>query len=557
MAGMSLQPHSKTHDTEQQAKAFRFTMVNLYPQGTLVRYLMSNYLLKGFIEKNYTGDLPIVIEVINFPSNIAVEKLVATIKDTSPNWVGYSCYTWNIELILDVIAQLRSSDNHIHILGGPELSDSRIATFNNPNSGDYYIIGEGEFRLLRLVTALTQNGCYDSSKATLSVPGVSVWQDDHIEMQLDNDVISQLDTIPSIYLNDIIDERLFFRQQALIETQRGCRYKCKYCTYPKLLSTIKYYSLDRILAEIDYLILEKQIKALRFLDAIFTSDKEYAKKIVRHLLELRAKHGITLPVFYWEYNFQDSDEEFISLVGQLKLSDSIRNTNTIKAKDTPQHYSELVAGYSAVNSVGLQSFHQPSLRAMGRPGNPPEPFSRFFGLVRKYNIVLKIDMIVGLPLESYDTFFNGLDYLISFLRDSDHVLNIHRLQVLPGTEMEEVVKNHTVNYFQDAPHYVYETEHFSKGEFHRSTQLCAVLFRALNSPLREDFYKCKERSGLPLEELLRWILEEIIKEPAFAKTPLGRGVLIDDEYWNRPIFKDIPSVWLQETMGKVPVGNKE
>ena len=513
----------------------KIVLLNIYSPDTIARYLLSSYILKAYLKSHYSNDL--TIEVLNFSTESNAVKVCDELIDIRADIIGYSCYTWNIEKVLKIIADVKCVTSEItQILGGPEISLSRISSLPDPYIADYYVIGEGERKLLRLITYIQdQNNGYDASFPE----GVASWTESGINYSIDGNEIEELDEIPSVYLSRAIEDRLYARQQAFIETQRGCKFKCKYCVYHKNLQTLSYYSLERIYSELDYLIKEKKISALRFLDAVFTSNIERAKKIVRHLLQIKEKEHVRLPWIYWEFTYNSNDEEFFKLVSQLKYRSKIFNTDEITPNDRPQFYFDMLKDYTVINCVGFQSFSNQVLKAVSRPGITINKFDSFMNNARDYNVALKVDLILGLPYETFDTYIKGIEFFLPYFKNTDHVLNIHRCQILPGSDLENLCLKLGISYSKTAPHVVYSTNSMSEVELNYASKLSAVLFRILNSPLRRVFFEAKENSELSYSNIIEKIYNTICSEYEFRSTRIVQDVFVDDSYWYADIFREI------------------
>lgn len=522
-------------------KKNRLILINIYSTETKARYLLSSYVLKAYLKKHHAKD-DLEIEILNFSDKDEVSEICSGIHKKEPDFVGYSCYVWNIEKILEVVKSLKEkSASMMHIFGGPEISPERILSLN-PRA-DYYVIGEGERKLCSLLSYLTTKKSAKKSDKPGVPKGVAFWKDNKLNYSADTGCIKNLDEIPSIYLTGTIDDELYSKQQAFLETQRGCIYKCKYCTYHKSLPSVSYYSLERVFSELDHLIVKKQIKSLRIFDAVFTSDIRHAKSIVGYLAKLKDK-GIKLPWIFWELTPQNVDEEFIRLVASLKYRENINNSNDVAPSDKPQLYSDMLKDYTVVNGIGIQSFCEKSLKAVGRINLSKKKLDDFMGMVKKHNIALKIDLILGLPFETFDSYFEGLEFFLPYFRDTDHVLNIHLLQILPGSDLEKSCSEYGLKYSLTAPHRVFSTPDFSGQELDYASKLTAVLFRAVNSPLRKDFFNAKEASGKSFLKFTRMIMDKISDSEEFKKTKIVREDYVDDLYWNDDAFREIPSAWL-------------
>jgi len=519
----------------------KITLLSLYPTETAARYLLSSYVLKAYLQKHDAAGR-FDVEVLNLSVKTETSRICEKILKRDADVVGYSGYTWNIEKILATLDGVGGRCRAVHVLGGPEISTERIVSLFDPSAADYYVIGDGEKKLWDLLRCLESNREVACEKLPA---GVACWRDGRLHYVPESESLDDLDEIPSIYLTGAIEDRFYARQQAFLETQRGCRFRCAYCVYGKNLPSIRYYSLSRVFDELDHLIVEKQITALRIFDALFTSDRERAKAIARHVAQLKGRVE-RLPWIYWESTYDRMDEEFMGLVGSLRYGTSIRNWRDVAPQDRPQHYTDMLRDYTAINCLGVQSFRDRSLRAVRRPPIDREKFARFLTAARRHNIVLKLDVILGLPLETIDSYFRGLEWLLPHLEGTDHVLNVHRLQILPGSELERLCPTYAIAYSSRAPHWVRATGDMPKRDLDRASKLTAVLFRILNSPLRGAFYDALRHTGLSPRELLEDTLQAVAACRELRTCRLVEDATVDDEYWNDAVFREIPGEWLME-----------
>lgn len=513
--------------------------ISIYSRDTLARYLLSSYVLSAFLGK-YSEIQELEISVLNFGDITESEKIIGAIRGESPDMICYSCYIWNIETVLNIIETLSDESDFIHVLGGPEITIERVEGIIDRTKNSFFVVGEGEKVLLELVNAL-----YKEKKGFLfELPaGVAFRKNGEIEYTENIERILELDSIPSVFLENVIQDRLYSRQQAFIETQRGCIFKCDYCVYHKGFSSIAYFSLQRVFNEIEYLVKEKNVSAIRIFDAVFTSDLERAKKIVGYLSDLK-KEGETLPWVYFETSIYSVDEEFITMVSSLKGKKCIHNCKNITPKDRAQYYNEMLNGYRMITSIGIQTFNKDSLKAVKRVPLKLEKLDWFMQTVNKHNIVLKIDFILGLPFESVESFFEGMEFFLPYLENTDHVLNIHLLQILPGSGLEKACQKFGIKYSKNAPHIIYETNSISSNELEKASKMTAILFRVVNSPFRNRFYSMKRRSGKRFIDIIVEIYDSVISDGRFADSGLMKEKSVYDEYWNDKIYKDISSEWL-------------
>lgn len=526
---------------------FKLILINIYPSDTIARYLLSSYVIKAFLDSFFKGGADITVQVLNFSQNTQASKICDQIVRHKPDAVGYSCYVWNIETVFQVIKGLNDREQFIQILGGPEITVERIKLLQDNTLGNYFVIGEGEYKIASLIEYLMDKDDGINSK----IPGgVAYWSNDRKEIcYFEDKTVVSLEDVPSVYLQGTLDEELYREGQAFLETQRGCRLRCKYCVYHKGLPSISYYPIERVIKEIYFLIVEKKIAALRIFDAMFTSNLDRAKTIAKYLQNLK-NDGIKLPWIYWEFDYRRVDEEFIRITASLKSRETINNCNSVEPLDRPQIYSDMLKDYTVINCFGIQSFNKDSLKTVGRPPINKHDFLEFMNLACQHNVVFKIDMILGLPFETLASYYEGLEFFISCIRNTDHVFNIHLLQILPGSELEKLCEEYGVLYSCSAPHTVFSTNSMSTAEFATASKITGILFRIVNSPLREHIFLAKERSGESYVSLAQKILDKIQTNPQFKNTRLVNEY-IDDVYWNEEIFYDLPTCWLKSLLENI------
>ncbi|MBI5524059.1 MAG: cobalamin B12-binding domain-containing protein [Desulfarculus sp.] len=514
----------------------KLALVNLFPDDTIARYLLAGYMLKAYLEQKLSPEAGLVMEVLDLPASAPASEVAQKIAALAPDAVGFSCYIWNVEKALEVMAIMRPGFGGPFILGGPEISLGRAAELEALAPGSLYVIGEGEEILSGLMTWLLAGG------AGAPPAGTARFVDGQAQYAPAQGGVD-LAQVPSIYLGGTLPASLYQRRQVFLETQRGCQYRCKYCVYHKGLPAIKYYPEERVRAELDHLVLKARVSGLRIVDAIFPSDLARAKRLVRHLQDLK-DGGAMLPWIYWEFVYSGVDEEFLALAAGLKTKPDIHNCRDTQPADRPQVYSDLLKSYMVINCLGVQSFHGPSLKAVGRPPVERERFAAFMEQVRRHNLVLKMDMILGLPQETLDTYLAGLEFILPFFAGTDHVLNIHRLQILPGSLLEEQAESMGLIYSRRAPHLVHHTRHLPPQDMDRAARLSGLLFRVVNSPLRGEFFTAAQARGQGYMALTQEVLAALAADPSTQGCRLLGGGEIDDIYWNQDIYADIPSAWL-------------
>lgn len=519
----------------------KLTIVCLYPDYMGQKYLMSGYVLKAYLDQYFKETNELEVECLHLSNSIEPSEIARQICDKKPDFVGYSCYIWNMDVILDVCKILEGKLDATVIYGGAEMSEITAEQHISNKNAEYCIVGEGERKLAGLMDYLLYKG---NGKVQTVPNGIGYLDNGEFQYTEDFETIVDLDEIPSPYLTGVVDESIYDTKMLFWESQRGCRNRCKYCVYNRNFNRISYYSLERVYAELDLFIKEKQVYSIWIIDAVITSNLERGKKIIQHIIDLK-EQGYRIPTLFTEFSYNSVDDEFIGLLAKLKTRPVIHNTIDLLAIDRAQHYNELSLGYNTVNNIGIQSFTDEVCKAVSRAPVIRPKFEEFMKSCNKYNILLKIDLIFGLPLETVSSYFESISYLLSFMKGTDHIINIHRLEMLPGSALEDCAEKYGLEYLHEGSRVVISTPQMSAEEINYTSILSGILFRVANSPLRPEMFEAFERSGKGIQEFLEDIYYAAKAEERFKNTRLVTEEAIDDVYFNVDLFKDLPSKWLK------------
>ena len=519
-------------------------LINLYYPSNRVKFMLSSYALKGYFDKNSILSNKINVNVSNFSANQEPSIIYDYIKRANADVVGFSCYVWNINLVDKVLSMLKDDGEPITILGGPEILELTLRNEGYNMRGDYFILGEGEVKFQRLIEELYYKRC----RFGCDIPGIAYYNDEK-KLILNNDKSNvDLSKMPLLYSENIVPNLIYDHELVFFETQRGCKYKCKYCVYHGNINGINLYPIEHVIKEIDYLLKEASITSIRIIDASFTSNLTRAKDILKQFVTLK-NQGYSIKKLLLEFNFDDSDEEFLKLIAELKKSSKIEKLNNVHFLDKVRSDSpEILDDYTVISGVGIQSFSAESLRSVSRKPVNFDKLNTFFIRCNQLNILLKLDIILGLPFETEQSYFSGLNYILEYIKDTDHTLQLALLQVLPGSLLENMASKYDLIYSKAAPHIVLQTSTMSMGTLARCTKITGLIARIINSALRSCFFKIKNTVQCSSVELIQKIYERVIAENSLKNIKFIKENSIDDDYWGGEIYSDIPSEFLYNTM---------
>jgi len=421
---------------------------------------LAMHLLKAFFLKYSSYKSFVEIQILQFSKNTKKEVIIQKILETNPNLIGFSCYMWNINIILEVSKLIKENHKGIEIvLGGPEVSPQDEEILSKNKFIDYIIRGEGEESFKELVECIIEKKCMSC------VSGLSYNQEGTIFINSKRTVIKDLDDIPSPYLEGVITQSKYFEKTACLETMRGCPFKCAFCYDYKDYEGMRYHSLRRIEDEFKF-ILKRAPKFLYIMDPTFNANTKRAKEILR--LFIKYNKNTKLHV---ELKAELLDEEMIFLLDKAN---------------------------SVAIEIGLQTINSKTLKLINRHFDSNR-FKENLKLLKRYeqkrNFLISI--IYSLPFEGYNDLKNSVDYAISLQPSS---ISLFKLSVIPGTVLWKDSKKLSLDYEKNSPYYVIrEDEEYNKNV---SFLVFGVLTIYNNQLLRKTLLYLYEQHNIAPSEIL-------------------------------------------------------
>lgn len=220
---------------------------------------------------------------------------------------------------------------------------------------------------------------------------------------------------------------------ALWELARGCPFKCSYCYESKGANKVSAFPMERIQKELD-LFSRKNIPQVFVLDPTYNANKKRAVD----LINLIAKK--TPNTFY----YFEARAEFID-------------------RELAHAFTKIPCALQ----IGLQSAEEKVLQSVHRPFNKKQ-FTKNIGFLNQEGVIFGLDLIYGLPFETFKTFCQGIDFAISLYPNN---LEIFCLSVLPGTDLFDRAKELNLTYESTPPYHVINTDVFSQNDIKNATKL--------------------------------------------------------------------------------------
>lgn len=370
--------------------------------GINTKYTHSNLALKYLSEE--VKDIH-QCRVFDFTINDQKEALIHPLISGNYTHIGFSVYIWNVELVKELIIDIKEINPSIVIfLGGPEVS-FESEEFLKESRADYLMVGEGETIFKDLVKHFLD-------KTPLKSPSILYMDQGQVRGSADY-AISNI--IPPIYKNPtyIEDNKYLY-----YEASRGCPYKCAFClsafykaTYFKDIATVK--------SELD-LIIDKEVKIVKFIDRSFNYNPQFME--ILNFIKDKDK-GLT--TFHFEIHPSLIDDKFIDLVKSSR----------------PELFQF---------EIGLQTTNEKTAQEIYRAGN----FKDIKNLCKSLNesqAHIHMDLIAGLPFEDLSSFKKSFNDLYSL---SPEKIQLGFLKLLKGSRLRKLADEYDYKYFHKAPYEV-------------------------------------------------------------------------------------------------------
>lgn len=380
------------------------------------------------------------IDFIEYTIKESVDKISDDIISTNCAVVGISVSIWNVSQSRDLASRLKQlNPDIIIVVGGPEVSYEPKFFIDNWDI-DFVISGEGEFVLGRLLDALQ-----DMNIDEIDIESVSSKR--KISYKPAQAEIAELVKYPSPYQLERDDEDRKNRM-TYFETSRGCPYSCQYCL-SSLEKGVRYFPPEYVTDNLDFLI-NSNVRQIKFLDRTFNLNKKHTSLVFDFLLQ---NHRPNLSCQFEIYADLLNDETI----------DYLNN-------NVPKDYFRF--------EIGIQSTHEPTNIAVRRRQDFPLLYSNIEKIMNGGVIDLHLDLIAGLPYETFDRFRKSFNDVFQ-LRAKEVQLGF--LKLLRGTNLRRDAKFYGYSYDEEAPYEVFSGNDISAKNLDRIRDAEGALEKFWNS----------------------------------------------------------------------------
>jgi len=242
--------------------------------------------------------------------------------------------------------------------------------------------------------------------------------------------IKNFPELPSPYLNGLFDELIeksntSYNWECLVEPVRGCPYTCTFCEIgDKFYTKIGKQDKEKLFKEIDW-VSDHKIEYLQLIDNNFGMIKEH-KEISDYLIKT-----------YQDTGFPNA-------------------LNITWAKNKKKFLFDIAidlwkAGLNKSITIALQSMNDQTLKAIER-SNESTNLEDVIEYLKEKDIPAYIEIIMGLPEETFETFQNGIYKLIDDIGYHNYI-GIYFMVALPNTPFGDpkYLKKYGINIVKTAP----------------------------------------------------------------------------------------------------------
>jgi radical SAM superfamily enzyme YgiQ (UPF0313 family) len=324
-----------------------------------------------------------------------------------PDVLAFSVFGWNLWSFGSLAQTFRQlKPEGWVIFGGTHVAHGADRLFRLFPELDVVVNGEGEFVFNDLLHAYL-NG--RSRRDLGDVLGISFrGEDGAVVTTAARERIKDLDQIPSPFLTGALEMKAadgsFRYEVALMETNRGCPYRCAFCYWG---------------------------------GAIGQRIRSFSRERLREELECLAFHGAdTVVLCDANFGMLPADEEFIAdLIATRDKYGCPRSIETSWAKNKSRVFRDVVrkmksAGLKSSFTLALQSLNDDALRSMNRQNMKLNEWEELVKWLGGEGLDCYAELIWNTPGETIQSFLSGYDRL------AKHVsrIAVYPLLLMPNTK---------------------------------------------------------------------------------------------------------------------------
>lgn len=315
-----------------------------------------------------------------------------------PDVVGFSCACWNVHLFLNAAAQVRAArPATVVVLGGPAARKSPEQLLQASACVDVVVSGDAE----RAFLELCRRGFRDPS----GIADVAYRDAERVVVGPSSTTALDLAELPSPYLTGAFVPRA---ESLLVEPSRGCRFRCRFCSWSTRSGGVRYAPRSRIASELEWAA-RGGYPGAGFCDSAINHDTARFRELSDAVLEGDPARSLNLSVFL---RHEELDPEQLSI---------------LRARP----FQEII--------LGIESIHAAALASCGKRPLDTAELERTLTALGQTGSHVTLSLMSGLPGDTVRGFEQTLDYVEDLQERMPDVVSgicCFWLAVLPGTRYE-------------------------------------------------------------------------------------------------------------------------
>jgi putative methyltransferase len=393
---MEIQKQDNTHNSKSNLYMFQFSFLYgneiylPYSAGILWSYARTIQDIKNNIENK---GFRILRE--------EPETIVGNLENS--DIAAFSTYVWNFEMSVAVARIIKERfPKCLIVFGGPQVPDpERLEDFFEKYPFiDITVHGEGEITFSEILLAHINKTDF---KKILGLTYRGTTTDIRPRTR-------DLNIFPSPYLTGVFDELLEipYHYQTVWETNRGCPYGCTFCDWGSMTAQ-KLFQFDD--------------------ERIFKEMELFAKKKVNHVYMSDANFGILPRDVEIARRIAKINEENNGYPKKIRVNFAKNNKDRVFEIAKIFNKQKMDKGIT----LSVQSMDPTTLETIKRKNLKFDTLSSFMKKYEAEQIDTVVELIIGLPGETYQSFKNGINTLLD--NSAHNSLWIYRCTLLPNAPM--------------------------------------------------------------------------------------------------------------------------
>lgn len=388
--------------------------------GINAKYIHSNpaiYSLNAYAGKYKDKDnrpLSDHIQLCEYTINQNAEDILADIYKKKADVIAFSCYIWNITMVINIMDELHKIEPNLPIwLGGPEVSFDPAEELVKRPYLTGIMIGEGEKTFTELLNYYLKDKLEPGNLQ--NIKGIFIQSGFTGERSC-----VDLNEIPFFYQNlEEFENRIIY-----YESSRGCPFRCSYCL-SSIDKRVRFRDIVAVKTELKFF-LDHDTTQVKFIDRTFNANHEHAMAIWRFIKE--NDNGITN--FHFEISADLLHDDEIKLLNQMR------------------------PGLVQLE-IGVQTTNKDTIQAINRTMNLEKLKYAVESIDKGKNIHQHLDLIAGLPYEDYESFHQSFNDVYNMKPEQ---LQLGFLKVLKGAGIFGNLEEYGLAYGNNPPYEVLFTK---------------------------------------------------------------------------------------------------